>query len=308
MTNPVIPKNKANPIGTGRIITSANKKLRSRFKQINRRMRELAFGLDYRIVASNKAEQKYKYEFLLDSSFGRTELQREINLMIDELVLDGGSLDWFMYQYSAMGFEQGTAESIANFETIAGPESAAPPDVPVYTRTLQQVLFSQPYLDRLAFVKGRMFEEFVGFSSQMKSDLGRSLANGMASGDSPTVIARDIKKRVGVNFSRAKRIARTEINMGHRNARFEEKKQAEALGIQTVLLHLSALSPTTRQTHADRHGHTYTTKEVQDWYQVDGNAVNCKCSQVETLAKNGEAIDQKFVKKLQAQGDKFFAA
>lgn len=54
-------------------------------------------------------------------------------------------------------------------------------------------------------------------------------------------------------------------------------------GLKTLLVHISALSPTTRHTHAVRHAHLYTNEEVRDWYSKDGNSINCKCSQQSVL-------------------------
>ena len=48
-------------------------------------------------------------------------------------------------------------------------------------------------------------------------------------------------------------------------------------------MHMSALSPSTRATHAARHARLYTSDEVRDWYSRDGNSINCKCGQVEVL-------------------------
>ncbi len=89
---------------------------------------------------------------------------------------------------------------------------------------------------------------------------------------------------IGIEQGRANRIARTEITTALRRARWDEHDSAsDDLGLNVMLLHLSALSPTTRQTHALRHGKLYTSEEVRDWYSINGNAINCKCSQVTVL-------------------------
>ena len=41
------------------------------------------------------------------------------------------------------------------------------------------------------------------------------------------------------------------------------------------MLWASALKPTTRASHARRHGRVYTIDEVRDFYSRDGNAINC---------------------------------
>jgi intein/homing endonuclease len=64
--------------------------------------------------------------------------------------------------------------------------------------------------------------------------------------------------------------------MAHRRAKWEESDSArDDLGVFTRELHLSALLPTTRRTHAARHGTLHTTTDQEEWYQKDGNAINC---------------------------------
>ncbi|MCR3865547.1 phage head morphogenesis protein, partial [Pseudomonas aeruginosa] len=100
----------------------------------------------------------------------------------------------------------------------------------------------------------------------------------------PREIARDLTAQTGIEARRGHRIARTEVTTALRRARWDEKDAAEAdYGVQSKLMHMSALSPSTRATHAARHARLYTSDEVRDWYSRDGNSINCKCSQVEVL-------------------------
>lgn len=59
-----------------------------------------------------------------------------------------------------------------------------------------------------------------------------------------------------------------------------EKDEADCrkLGIPHRFMQLSALSPTTRNSHADRHGLLFTGDEVRHWLAQDDNAIGCKCS------------------------------
>ncbi|WP_313124864.1 phage minor head protein, partial [Pseudescherichia sp.] len=133
-------------------------------------------------------------------------------------------------------------------------------------------------------VRTRVFEEMKNLSARTKSDMARILTDGIGRGQNPRDIAKRLTEQTGMEIGRAKRIARTEITTALRRARWDESDEAEAqYGIMTRQMHLSALSPTTRRKHALRHGHLYTTEEVRDWYSVDGNAINCKCTQVAVL-------------------------
>ena len=106
----------------------------------------------------------------------------------------------------------------------------------------------------------------------------------MGRGLNPLDIARNLTDQTGIEKRRANRIARTEVTTALRRAKWDEDQEANDLyGLKTLLVHISALSPTTRHTHAVRHAHLYTNEEVRDWYSKDGNSINCKCSQQSVL-------------------------
>lgn len=150
--------------------------------------------------------------------------------------------------------------------------------------SLASILESDPYQQRMALVHARVFEEMKGLTAEVKRDMARVLTDGVGRGLNPLDIARNLTDQTGIEKRRANRIARTEVTTALRRARWDEAESSmDDLGLNIRLLHLSALSPTTRIKHALRHAHTYTVQEVRDWYAVDANSINCKCSQVEVL-------------------------
>ncbi len=164
------------------------------------------------------------------------------------------------------GYEVGTAQEIASLAAMTSE----------YTRTITQVLTSDPWQRRVALVRARVFEQMDGFVGETAADLSRVLMQGIENGQNPLIVAKDIKARFDVSKGRAERIARTEITGALRRAHWDEADSArEQLGIRTLEMHLSALSPTTRESHARRHGRLYTTQEVREWYTQDGNGINC---------------------------------
>ena len=67
------------------------------------------------------------------------------------------------------------------------------------------------------------------------------------------------------------------------------------------LMHMSALSPTTRKTHADRHGNLYSPAEVREWWARESNAVDCKCSVVVVLVDElGKPLVERIVSRAKA--------
>lgn len=77
-----------------------------------------------------------------------------------------------------------------------------------------------------------------------------------------------------------------------------DKSDADRLGIRYLHMHLSALSPTTRPTHATRHGQLYTEEEVQEWWASDENDVGCRCSTVMVLVdENGNPMTPSIIER-----------
>jgi hypothetical protein len=59
-----------------------------------------------------------------------------------------------------------------------------------------------------------------------------------------------------------------------------EKDEADCnrLNILHRFMHMSALSPSSRTSHAQRSGELFTADEIRDWMSRDDNSIGCKCS------------------------------
>lgn len=53
---------------------------------------------------------------------------------------------------------------------------------------------------------------------------------------------------------------------------------ANQYGLRVMYIHFSALSPSTRKSHAKRHGKLFTGQEMLDFWSNPENAKDCKCS------------------------------
>ncbi len=80
-------------------------------------------------------------------------------------------------------------------------------------------------------------------------------------------------------------------------------------GFEMREMHLSALAYNTRITHAQRHGHVYTTEQQREWWEKDGNRISCQCSTASVLAdkKTGEILQKNLVAMTKKSGKEFFA-
>lgn len=204
---------------------------------------------------------------------------------------------YFFDTYITDAVQPATVESANRIALLA--TQAGYTNVP----SVEEVLLSQPYRRRIQLLWGRTFNEMKGFSGETATDLARVLADVVTRGRSPREAQRLIRERFGVATSRAERIARTEINNAYTTARMEEMKDArDRLEIDVRVIHRSALIPTTRRWHAERHGKMYTVEEQQEWWSVGGNKINCYCSVSEAvLDADGKPYDLGLLKRLKKE-------
>lgn len=220
------------------------------------------------------------YTFRLDGGL-LAALLSQLDLEVDSILLEGGEQNlWFFTQYVEVAATRGAAQVFANLSRQS----------PVYKagrQSLMGVLRSDPYLNRMALTRAREFEEMKSYSAQVKGDMARLLTDGIGRGMNPLAIGRNLTEQLGIEQFRADRIARTEITMALKRAKWDEADDAKVIyGLETREMHLSALSATTRASHAARHAHIYTTEQVRAWWATGANAINCKCSTTSVLVDN----------------------
>lgn len=157
---------------------------------------------------------------------------------------------------------------------------------------IERVLLQPEFRERIRRVTQRTFNEMAGFTGDAANDLARTLANGMAQGRGIQSISKEISERFDVNESRAQTIARTELGVAHRETRGDMTKDArDRLELDAREQWISALAPTTRPSHAERHLQIYTPEEVAEFYSMDGNSCNCLCVQQTVLiAEDGTVV------------------
>tara|TARA_R110000751_G_scaffold91926_2_gene180098 strand:+ start:336 stop:1337 length:1002 start_codon:yes stop_codon:yes gene_type:complete len=310
--NPVVHKNPKDPSAQFGNLRNANAKLKKRYKNIKSGVRELIATFDPVMVATNAMSiNKAVYEYQIDSAkFDAIGLYLQ-RLLNTELLDDNqGDLTrrWWLNANLITAYEDGTADTLQSAKNIAVADIVGQ-EISQQVRgiNLDTIIMSPQFQSRVGLIQSRVFENMKGLTDSTKADLADTLARGMATGKGIRALTQDVMKRVDVSQSRANRIARTELLNSYRSATNQE---TEALNESVyddsewhmIPLWFSALSPTTRKNHASRHGSTYTTQQVKDFYSVDGNAINCLCSQSPVLAnkKTGvilqESLQQRMIK------------
>lgn len=265
---PILPKSRSNPVGQVQRIRKTRARFRKQIRSVEKWLLQTLHDIPRESIKVNIIGifvNRYEYQISVP----------ELNRIVEEINTRMFNMpkEFFLDQVRR-SYEEGTGQAVANLSKITDD----------YTRTITQVLAGVPWQRRVALISARIFEDMQGFEAETGRELGRVLRQGIENGIHPDDISKDIRARFGVSKTRADRIARTEVTQALRRGRWDETTEAqERLDIRTKLLHISALSPTTRKTHAARHGGLYTVQQVREWYAEDANAINCKCTQVEVL-------------------------
>lgn len=284
----IMPNNTEDPTMTGKLRSGADK----RFKACLKKVAQPYIDILDKIPAQKSLNKKYTFQIYMD------ELQTlldDAGRMIDEIFeLSDPDSFWFWQNYVKAAYQRGTSQEHANLANQSVTYARAYPEV-------ADVLASTPYRTRLALVRTRVFEEMRGLTAQIKKDMARRLTEGMARGLNPLEIARTLNQDTQLPLYRCKRIARTEICTALRTARMDEAEAAtEEFNLRTMQMHISALSPTTRLSHAQRHGKTYTIDEQREWWSRSPNSINCKCSTITVLVdEDGNILNKRILDRAQ---------
>lgn len=247
-------------------------------------------GADMRLYQVNAG--KFIYDM---SEQELAELLKAVQSILDDYLLDGGEQNLWAMDYVVAEAQRGTLEAFNNLSQQS--------QVYASQTTLQQLLSSPGHLNQVATARLTTFSDWKVISDTARGDLTNIITDAVARGVNPRETANVISKRLDVSMSKAKTIAQTEQVGALRQAQWNETDwAADRLGLNTGLLWLSALKPTTRPWHRSRHGRVYTTEEVRDFYAENANRYNCYCAQVPALLDdNGKLFNEGLTDKLAAE-------
>lgn len=302
MTKRIIPTRlEKDPTGQAGNRLRAKREISKRIRTLREPVLQILDSFPVERITVNKSRYEYRVNpERLASLFDELQLY-----FYQALELETFSRGWFLSEYLGAAWQQGTAKSFNRLKTLA--EAVAPDRAELMS--LDSVLTSPEYAQRFDNIAARAFENMKGFAGQAATDLGRILGEGVALGQSPRIIARDIRKKFDqVEGYRALRIARTEVNHSFTEARHEQTKDVrDRLGLEVRQMHVSALVDSTRPTHAARHGKLYTLEEQREFWATGSNLINCLCSTVEVILIDGEPTQQKLIERQRKRGEQYFA-
>lgn len=300
---PIVPRNKADPTQSSRQVSRMFNDIEDRYLNIKRRLKDLfdlrltgrqreTNGARSWLMCNNEGAEPSLYQvnagkYIYDMTAAQlADLLQVVQAILDDELLEGGSQNIWAMDYVTAEYERGTLGAFTNLSVQS----------PVYASqtTLQQLLSSAAYQNQIASAYVSTYSDWKGISDTTRADLANVIADSIGRGINPRETASIVSKRLDVSMSKAKTIAQTEQVGALRQAQWNETDwAADRLGLNTGLLWLSALKPTTRSWHASRHGKVYTTEEVKDFYAEDGNRYNCYCSQIPVLLNDDGSIFNK---------------
>ncbi|SQC33638.1 Phage Mu protein F like protein [Kluyvera cryocrescens] len=297
---PIVPRNKADPTQSARQVGRMFRDIDERYLTIKRRLKALfdqrltgqlreTNGEQSWLMCNNEGAEPSLYQvnagrYIYDMTAAQlADLLQVVQTILDDALLDGGSQNLWALDYVAAEYERGTRNAFTNLSVQSQAYASQ--------TTLQQLLSSPAYQNQIASAYVSTYSDWKLESDRARGDLANVISDAIGRGVNPRETASIVSKRLDVSMGKAKTIAQTEQVGALREAQWNETDwAAERLGLNTGLLHLSALKPTTRVGHAFWHGKVRTTEDVRAWYAVDGNKYHCYCGQIPVLLNDAGSI------------------
>ena len=275
-------KTEADPSGQRGNRNKATRAAHSKLSKAQSAAIDMFMGIP-RSIRVNRAESVWIY--VLPPS-EMEALSEQLSLILDqELETINGrvSAAWWMIDNLERAYRTGAAESIVEFNRMVSIADRAGIKAPSGLALQQvdsgRVTTSAPYRTELQKVYVRTYQTMKGFSNDTTMQIVRVIQDGISAGQSPKQIRDEIRGRFKVAKSRAARIANTEVQWAYNKAKLDAVALAEMdTGLESRVIHISALLPTTRKHHAARHRRIYTPEEQRAWWISGSNLINCKCT------------------------------
>lgn len=274
--SPKLPKSRSDPIMGNKLLGRSLKLINEKYKLIKKEVVDL-----FSEIPSGKITNNYDYFYLIDAARMGLINQRILDIL-DKFLIEGYPLNLFWSGVIVQeAYQYGTGLAQSNLAAMSA--------IYATERSLSVILMSDSYRLRIGLAYSRSYESWKGLSDKTKSKLADIISEAIASGQNPKYVVDLIIESLNVSKSEAENIAQTEITGTLRQARWDESDDArKILGLDTAIFWTSALLPTTRITHAARHGLIFSTDNVREFYGKNGNRYRCHCGNTEVILINGQ--------------------
>lgn len=305
----ILPRSKRYPTGQNPRIKAFYGELRRRLRRSYKAAAEYANNLKPQIVQLNRTGYQYQLDPLLMS-----QINSYIEALLNEIIYGNAqgewSAGWWANSYSSGAYQRAAEQVITQTQLLAS-DAGVTQELPSLQYLRAEAVVMEPgFQRRLGSVYARLFEDMKGFTDVDKRNMAGIITRGMAAGQSPRVIAREMEKKGLEQDWRCLRIASTEVNQAYRQGSWDETDAVndEVFGDSDYMMkvmHLSALLATTRRDHAARHGTICTPAEEREWFatKATGGQIQCHCTTVDILVnkKTGKPMNTKLRDTLLAQ-------
>lgn len=310
-------KTEQDPTGQARNRAKSERKLSRRLELAYPQVMALVKAVPKERRRVTKITNDSGIQVFYDYDFGpqaQLQMENEINEIFQalfEISQDQPPFDWFFEPDIEIPYRQGAIEEATTFNKLVTeiPEQARPSLLAPLS--IENILVSQPYRENVESHVVDSWRSIKSLGDRTSSQIMGVISRGMNAGLTPTRIRDQIKERFGVAESSANRIVRTEINKAYTDAKMElGEETSRQYGVRTAVMHISALIPTTRASHAKRHGNTYTYAQQREWWSTADNGsarINCYCDVESVLiGKDGQPINKEKQAKLKEQRESYF--
>lgn len=312
-----ISKAKQDPTNQGLVRRNANRdnvrRLNSAYREVNKLWKDLVTPKRLTVKPIiNQSDVYYDYNDLSAielATFSATVLSILESAL--ETSTEQKPVNWYFEDYTSRAYTNGVAQESmlldSLFEGIAlsplfgiDPNQTSPFINPIQTLPIRM----QESFQKLAWSQ---YSSFRDVSTSTTNQIIQEITRGMDKGLSKSQITKLIVERFEVSKSRAKRITDTEVNKSYNNARLDTTLEYRAQGVEVAVMHVSALLPTTRQGHAERHGNVYTPEQQRGWWDTGVNRINCHCSiRSVRVNKQGKVQNVRQQQRMRKEGKEFF--
>jgi len=149
-------------------------------------------------------------------------------------VAGGKSRQWWT-QFVEEGYRKGAGRAFEDTRVAQRALATTSEELSFFEGTKEEFLrqsFGQPVaIEKVKLLSSRVFTELKGINDDMAQRLTRELTEGLARGENPLTIAREINKLIDIPIKRARVIARTEIIRAHAEGQLDAM---EAMGLEDV--------------------------------------------------------------------------
>ncbi len=265
------------PTGTTSIRVRFEKEMRSRFNElsalIKKAVNELdVFALKTNIRATLPGRKAFDFTRSGDKvgAFMEWLKHSEDQVIFDQVVgtpIRSAARTSWANVYIDSAYQKGLASAAAELRASG---------VKVSDRYIDSAFFRPVHADRVGMIYTRSYSDLVGITDAMDTKISRVLAQGLAEGRSPLVIARDLVKQVeDIGIVRARMLARTEVISAHADATINSYREAGLEGVNVRSEWSTAGDELVCPECEDMEGKTFTLDEAEGMLPLHPN---CRCA------------------------------